>query len=137
MERERLSVEGDRLFMWDTAGRKSEQRIQDLSRVQVVTLVNGLFQGEERFYVLSFEKSVWVIPDDAAGLVEMWKAIKPVAQDRAEQITDAKLPWSWRKRMFGLLPMFPLPRMGAFDMTSLPSWPTSETIPPEQYDALV
>lgn len=137
MERERLSVEGDTLFIWDSAGHKSEQRLQDLSRVQVVFLANGLFQGEEPFYILAFEKSVWVIPDDAAGLVELWRAIKPVAQGRVERVTDAHLPWTWRKRTFGLLPIFPLPRMGVFDASSLPHWPYSGTIEPGQYDTLI
>lgn len=137
MEGDRISVVAGKLTMEVGSRVVDERQLEELVTARVVSLQNGLFQGEEPFYVLSFPTVAWVVPDDTRGLVQLWKAIKPLMQNRIERVEDAHLPWRLRRRVLGLIPLFPLPTLGSFPLSSMPSWPSTSVVSPDRYDELI
>ena len=99
-------------------------RLDDARRLYVVRFADGLFHGEEPFFVVLFDEYLWVLPDTVTGLDYFLAALAerlaaPGALYRAESPSG---PVAWRRRLAGFLPLFPMPRLGCFPLSTLPAW---------------
>jgi hypothetical protein len=81
-----------------------------------------LFGTDVEFHLFTFTSSVWVIPDLTVGaaqiLFETWNGSLATTPCFEAYCTD--LPVVWRKRWL-FLPL-PVPRLGTFPLSTIPSW---------------
>lgn len=112
--------------------------VNDVTHLYVVQQENPLYQGDEPFYALVVGAAVWVIPHFTAGLTELLAAVRPPLERRrgVVSVQDARLPWSWRRRLLGVLPLFPIPSLGSYPLSSLPRWSQNEGHAPSEYPEL-
>ena len=98
--------------------------VDTLLKLYRVQFESGLFHGEERFAVAVFPGQTWVVPPFTPGLDEFWRACMSVSmrRDACFEVAALGIPWAWRKRVLGFLPIFPIPRLGILRDGSLPSW---------------
>lgn len=100
--------------------------VDTLLKLYRVQFENGLFHGEERFAVAVFPGQTWVVPPFTPGLDEFWAACLKVSNSFFE-VAAPEIPWAWRKRVLGLLPLFPVPRLWIV-RGPLPGWLEDGTI---------
>jgi hypothetical protein len=117
-------LEGRRLQLCDAAGCvRAGFALDALEQVLVVRLASALVHGDEPFLVLQGAGHALTLPLGAAGALEQTlPALAPPGATlwRAEA---ENLPLAWRKRVLGVLPLFPLPRLALHDASTLPPWP--------------
>lgn len=119
-----MTIQGDTLLL--RVGKKvlDQRESHDASALFIVTLENDLYQGEEPFYIVLFDDVAWLVPFFTVGTQNFLKAIKPsvLKKSGVQRVDEFHLPWSWRKRQLGWLPIFPIPRLLACPRNSLPKW---------------
>ena len=100
----------------------STVNIEDVARLYVITQESTLFQGDEPFYVALFRDSLWVIPFFTAGVDEFIRSMGRGSGERAVifRAVSRPVPFVWRKRLMGFLPVFPVPRLAQHSLSTLP-----------------
>jgi len=96
---------------------------------KVLTECVGIFQvfydvmiggdGFEHFFVFKWNDCVWVINDVQKSDAVIQALEKMGLQEK--QLTIWKVPWSWRPRSLGFLPLLPVAMSGVYSLKSLPS----------------
>ncbi len=83
-----------------------------------------LFHGEETYYVAFLSDRVWVLPYFTAGIRGLLDAVgAPLAGQGAllrAEISGCPVPW--RRRIFGLVPLFPSPALGTHPLHTVPNF---------------
>lgn len=132
-----MAEEEDGIFIGDgTAGMRihgeivADMGLDDIERLIVLHHADAVFHGEEPFYVLLGGEDVWVIPEATAGLSRFLSRIGPrlETEGRLARGACAAIPWSWRRRLFGILPAFPVPRLSRHPRSSCPNMADVEPI---------
>jgi hypothetical protein len=85
---------------------------------------DALFHGEESFYVAFLPDRVWVLPYFTAGIRALLEAVGPSLGARAAlfRAEVAGCPLRWRRRVIGLLPLFPIPALGSYPLRTAPDF---------------
>lgn len=121
---DRIELEGQiaRLVIGQTP--VSELHVQDLDQWIVAGLSNGLFQGEEPFYVLRAGDRIWVVPFFTEGILDLLRLAAPRLEGRAMiyRVQRERMPLAWRRRLGDMPPLFPLPRLSAHAASTMPRW---------------
>lgn len=134
MRDESLRVDGPTIALIVNGKVLDKANVNDVTRLYVVTLENPIYQGEEPFYALVVGRVVWVIPYFTAGLQALLAAVRPVLERvrGVTQVKGAPLPWAWRKKLLGWLPLFPIPRLDCYPVAELPEWARGEGKAPSE-----
>ncbi len=124
MAKDRLEVSDGTVRLIAGGRTAAEAACEAIDKLFVVVHEDPLFQGDEPFYVAVFADRLWVVPDDTPGIGEFLGALAP-ALDRGRRVYRAvspPRPFAWRKRVLGLLPLFPIPRLAAHPLSTIPAW---------------
>jgi hypothetical protein len=121
-----------RILMHDShasiEGRDGAQNVllDEVQQIFIVYRENALFEGEEPFFVVLFPQMVWVIPGFEADIQPFLEKVARIAQTRSGifRATIASLPRTWRRRAFGLFPVFSEVELGAHPTATVPPWKT-------------
>jgi len=106
-------------------------------RLYVVRFADSLFHGDEPFFVLVFNDRLWVLPDLVEGLHDLLTPVvrRLAASDGLYRAEMPPRPYAWRRKIAGLLPLFPTPRLAQHALTTMPQWreegPSQQTDLPE------
>jgi hypothetical protein len=79
-------------------------------------LIGG--DGREYFYVIRWQNRLWVVEESPAADTLVADLILLGAPNRKLNVIN--IPWQWRNRVFGFLPLFPLVRSGDFSLSTMP-----------------
>lgn len=111
--RDSVRVEYDRLELWVAGHLSASESADRAARLHVVALENALYQGEERFLVVEFPDSVWVVPGSTPGIDALGARLHACLGPRRGVVrsTMPTVPFAWRRRVGGFLPLFPIPRL--------------------------
>ena len=119
---DQLVVEDGTAGVWRNGRRTAGIDLAAVTRIVVVRFASDVFQGDEPFVVVEAPPKILVLPFLAAGSRELLSAL---AQSGQVQLWEAEcdgLPLRWRRRLFGALPLFPLPRLAIHPIGTKPSW---------------
>jgi hypothetical protein len=98
--------------------------VSDIRKLVWTAPADALFHGDERYYVAFLSDRVWVVPYFAGGVRGFLEALgAPLAAQGAlfsGEISGCPLPW--RRRVLGLLPLFPMPALGSHPLHTVPEF---------------
>ncbi len=119
-----VSVEDSVLVLRD-GDKEVRAPVDAVIRCFIASLSHPLHQGDEPFLIISFADSLWVIPQFTPGLDAVLHAVAArLPSEKLARAEVSKLPMGWRKRLLGLFPVFPVPRLGAYSAPKSPLWVT-------------
>lgn len=106
-------VEDDRLELWIAGRLSASESAERATCLHVVSLENALYQGEERFLLVEFPDSLWVIPSSTPGIDAVGARLHERLAKRHGVVRTSMptVPFAWRRRIGGFLPLFPIPRL--------------------------
>jgi hypothetical protein len=83
---------------------------------------DSLFHGEESYYVAFLSDRVWVVPYFTIGIRGFLETVGPVLakQEALFRAEISACPVPWRRRVFGLVPLFPTPALGTHPVRTVP-----------------
>lgn len=132
METSALVVGADDVSLPQARGGPGRLPLSSVRRLILVRFGAGLLHGEEPFLVVDGGPWLLVAPFLSGGAAAMLAALRRHAPPLLEAEADM-LPWRWRRRLGGWLPLFPLPALAWQPASSLPRWPLRG---PRPYDDL-
>jgi hypothetical protein len=98
--------------------------LDEVEKLFIVYKANALYEGGEPFFAILFPETVWIVPAFEADIQYFLERAAFVAQARSGifRVNIPSLPWAWRRRAFGLLPVFSQVDLGAHPRATIPSW---------------
>lgn len=95
----------------------------DLVRLVQVFPADALFHGEESYYLGFLGDRVWVLPYFTPGFGTLLETLAPALAARGAlfRAEVAGCPLPWRRRLLGLLPLFPTPALGSHPLRTTPA----------------
>jgi hypothetical protein len=124
MESAQIVMSGPRASMYVGNRVISTVSVGDADRLIITYRRDPLYQGEEPFFVVSFPDVVWVVPYFAKGIQTFLETTARAAQGHAGvfRAVAERLPWSWRRRALGFLPVFSEVALATHPLNSIPRW---------------
>lgn len=94
---------------------------------------DALFHGEESYYLALLPDKVWVVPYFTAGVRSFLQELAPPLAARGQLFRGeiSGCPVRWRRRVLGLVPLFPAPALGSHPLGTVPSF---DSIKPTSVD---
>ena len=97
-----------------------QQRLAEAQEVYVV-------RHDTPFAVVLFSKRLWVVPDSTPRLDHFLSGlVRYRGPGRAFVVQCPEIPMRWRRLLFGVLPLWPLPALAAHVSRTLPAWDARE-----------
>lgn len=103
-------------------GCNTEKNLEDIRRVLLATSGDEIHATDEEFCVIEFDDVLWVLPfsipnvgDFLASLQKRYSGFQICFRAHFDA-----LPWRWRKRWLGILPL-PEPQLGEFPLRTMRS----------------
>jgi len=95
----------------------------ELRKLVWASPADSIFHGEESYYVAFLPDRVWVVPYFTAGIRGFLDTVGlPLAKQHAlfrAEISGCPVPW--RRRVLGLVPLFPTPALGTHPVGTVPN----------------
>lgn len=104
-------------------GRVVDQaKVENVVKLFWASPAEPLFHGDETYYVALLSDRLWVLPYLTSGVGEFLREVAPALADRRAlfRAKTAVVPLSWRRRLMGLIPLFPTPGLGVHPLKTLP-----------------
>lgn len=125
MGRAAIELDGERVVFSAGGASIAAGALGDIVRIDIVHHQFAVPGGyDDYFHVVEFADTAWVLPDDLPGSYALRAAVKRARPDAdiVYAVVPAALPITWRRRLFGVLPLFPEPRPLVVARSALPAW---------------
>ncbi|MDJ0607784.1 MAG: hypothetical protein QNJ67_02320 [Kiloniellales bacterium] len=134
--RDRLEISGGRARLIVGGRAREEVDCCTIEKLFVVRHEDQLYHGHEPFFVAVFPDRLWVVPEYTPGIDRFMKALAPrLSQEkRVYRALTPPRPFAWRMIILGFLPLFPIPRLAAHPLSSLPRWHESGPYSPAEVE---
>ena len=125
MSKAAIELDGERAVFSPGRDRIATEAVGDIVRIDIVHHQFAVPSGyDDYFHVVEFADTAWVLPDGLPGSHALRAAVKRMRPDAAivHAVVPSALPIAWRRRLFGVLPLFPEPRPLVVARSALPAW---------------
>jgi hypothetical protein len=127
MSRDHIRVEDGRASLIARGHVLASAAAHELRALSFASSGSDVYASDEEFYVMEFGLSLWVVPDDAPGVAELFDAwAGALARVPCFEAHCADLPLAWRRRAW-IVPL-PAPRLGAFPLATAPRWSRKQSV---------
>lgn len=134
--KELVRVEGSRIDLIAADRVVDSAATDEIVKLFWLSAADPLYHGEESYYVAVLPDRLWVLPYFTGGIAGFLAEVLPPLEKRGAlfRAEVSGCPISWRRRIWGLLPLFPTPALGAHPLRTLPSLQGSTAISAHEID---
>lgn len=121
---ERVQAAGGQLTLFAGARTLDAASAAEISKLVWASPADALFHGEESYYVAFLPDRIWVLPYLTTGIRGLLDAVGPALAGRhalfRAEVSGCPVPW--RRRILGLVPLFPTPALGRHPIDTVPEF---------------